>query len=252
MRSSIVWLAFAAVAALLVLTVVNGLRNAAPDRPPPAAALSGSADAANKEPTVSAAAVLPAPGFDVVTVDPHGQAVIAGHAAAGDRVLVLSDGKPIGEASADAYGQWVLVPKAPIAPGNRQLTLEAHGRDGGAVRQSQDKVALSVVAPAGAPKRSSVAVLLPGEPGAPARVLQQPRPVSSGATAPPLGGVADAGGVAAGSWLVQRGNSLWAIARRLYGEGERYTAIYAANRGQINNPDLIYPGQHFAVPKPKP
>lgn len=45
------------------------------------------------------------------------------------------------------------------------------------------------------------------------------------------------------------GNNLWRIARRIYGEGIRYTVIYQANRGQIRDPDLIYPGQVFVLPK---
>jgi nucleoid-associated protein YgaU len=49
--------------------------------------------------------------------------------------------------------------------------------------------------------------------------------------------------------FVQPGNSLWRIARRNYGKGVRYTVIYEANRDQIRNPDLIYPGQIFVVPK---
>jgi len=48
--------------------------------------------------------------------------------------------------------------------------------------------------------------------------------------------------------LVQPGNSLWRIAQRTYGAGLRYTLIYEANREQIRDPDLIYPGQVFAVP----
>ena len=52
--------------------------------------------------------------------------------------------------------------------------------------------------------------------------------------------------------VVQPGNSLWRIARRLYGQGVRYTVIYAANRAQIGNPDLIFPGQIFSVPQDAP
>ena len=52
------------------------------------------------------------------------------------------------------------------------------------------------------------------------------------------------------SIIVQPGNSLWRIARRVYGEGVQYTIIYRANKTQIDNPDLIYPGQVFQVPKP--
>lgn len=52
----------------------------------------------------------------------------------------------------------------------------------------------------------------------------------------------------AGSVIVQPGNSLWRIARRLYGSGWQYTLIYSANQDQIRDPDLIYPGQVFAIP----
>ena len=56
-----------------------------------------------------------------------------------------------------------------------------------------------------------------------------------------------------GSVVVQPGNSLWRIARQLYGEGFQYTVIYQANRDQIRDPDLIYPGQIFEVPgEPQP
>jgi len=48
--------------------------------------------------------------------------------------------------------------------------------------------------------------------------------------------------------IVQPGNSLWRIARRTLGSGMRYSTIYAANRAQILDPDLIYPGQVFSLP----
>jgi hypothetical protein len=52
-----------------------------------------------------------------------------------------------------------------------------------------------------------------------------------------------------GSVTVVRGNSLWRIARRIYGEGTMYTMIYDANTDQIKDPDLIYPGQVFSLPQ---
>jgi nucleoid-associated protein YgaU len=48
--------------------------------------------------------------------------------------------------------------------------------------------------------------------------------------------------------VVQPRQNLWRIARRFYGRGIRYTVIYQANRDQIRNPSLIYPGQVFAIP----
>lgn len=49
--------------------------------------------------------------------------------------------------------------------------------------------------------------------------------------------------------IVQPGNSLWRIARRTYGTGFQYTVIYESNAGQISDPDLIYPGQIFQLPR---
>ncbi len=50
--------------------------------------------------------------------------------------------------------------------------------------------------------------------------------------------------------VVQPGNSLWRIAKRVYGRGIRFTVIYQANRRQIRDPHLIYPGQIFVLPSP--
>lgn len=52
-----------------------------------------------------------------------------------------------------------------------------------------------------------------------------------------------------GKVIVQPGNSLWRIARRIYGKGVQYTIIYEANADQIRDPDLIYPGQIFEIPE---
>jgi nucleoid-associated protein YgaU len=51
------------------------------------------------------------------------------------------------------------------------------------------------------------------------------------------------------SYVVQPGNSLWQIARRTYGNGVRYVIIYSANLGRIRDPERIYPGQVFKLPK---
>jgi nucleoid-associated protein YgaU len=48
---------------------------------------------------------------------------------------------------------------------------------------------------------------------------------------------------------VQPGHTLWALARSTYGDGLRYVQIFEANRDRIKDPDLIYPGQVFDLPK---
>jgi hypothetical protein len=54
--------------------------------------------------------------------------------------------------------------------------------------------------------------------------------------------------LAAGHMIVQPRENLWRIARRTYGKGMQYTVIYDANRNQIRDPNLIYPGQIFSIP----
>jgi hypothetical protein len=334
----IVWLGSAA-AAVIAGAALIGWHDFAPPpaatrgspagsaKPAPDAAPAQASASDRLKPTTEPAAPATLPSFDIVTVDPKGQAVIAGRAMPGDRVRVLDGGSLIGEVTADGRGEWVLVPDGAITPGNRQLRLEATGPDGGPARRSDEVVALSVIRPTSTGgKPSALAVLLPGDANQQARVLQEPawstgvnkllsldtatfnaehHLVLSGLAAPgarvnvyadsrllgsaaadtsgkwtlasaepqpdggfqlwidqlgPDGSVAsriaapfeplDAGTLVTGdNYVVERGNSLWVIAKRLYGQGQSYTAIYSANREQIQNPSLIYPGQHFKVPK---
>ena len=51
------------------------------------------------------------------------------------------------------------------------------------------------------------------------------------------------------SIIIRRGDSLWRISRRAYGRGTRFTTIFEANRDQIRDPDRIYAGQVFRLPK---
>ncbi len=50
------------------------------------------------------------------------------------------------------------------------------------------------------------------------------------------------------SYVVARGDSLWTIARRFYGDGRFARAIYEANRDQMRRPQLLHPGQRLVLP----
>ena len=56
--------------------------------------------------------------------------------------------------------------------------------------------------------------------------------------------------LAEGQVIVQPGNSLWHIARRVLGGGTHFVLLYQNNKNRIRDPDLIYPGQVFELPKP--
>ena len=47
---------------------------------------------------------------------------------------------------------------------------------------------------------------------------------------------------------IKKGDTLWAIAERNLGAGNRYPELFEANREVIKDPDLIYPGQMIRIP----
>ena len=50
------------------------------------------------------------------------------------------------------------------------------------------------------------------------------------------------------SYTVVAGDSLSKIAKKLYGDSNKWRLIYEANRDQIKDPDMIHPGQKFKIP----
>jgi nucleoid-associated protein YgaU len=276
-----------------------------------------------------------APSFDVVRIAPDGNAVIAGRAEPGAAVSVLDGDVVIGNAVADARGEWVVLPRDRLPPGTSELSLVARSRSD--VEAHSEQVVVLVV-PSGPANPSPaeqvaderpVAILLSRESAGVSRLLQGGDP---GAGIDVAGGLSldsvsyyDSGDVeiagralpgnavaayidnraigtiavdAEGNWhlepeglvepglymlridqvdydgqvvsrletpfsladlsetevgeglvVVQPGNSLWRLARRVYGRGVRHTLIFDANREQIRDPDLIYPGQIFIMPR---
>jgi nucleoid-associated protein YgaU len=329
------------------------------------------------------------PSFDVVRVTPAGEAVIAGRAAPGSKVKIYDRKKLVGETTANGKGEWVLVPKGRLNPGDANLSISAERPDG--TSTASEKVVVLMVpkeivpskpAPQGQAARKStqpqstqpqstqpqstqpqstqpqstqpqstqpksappesaavqksapqsrqpIAVLVPRDGAGPATILQEPQPgpgvgtdslrlqvidydekgnLTLGGKGQPHAflrayldnkvlGEADVpedgkwqlrpdGPVAPGTYrlridqlvsgkvaqrielpftrsrpiselpgdtfvVVQPGNSLWRLARRSYGDGVLFSVIYQANLDQIRDPDLIYPGQVFALPTSK-
>ena len=50
------------------------------------------------------------------------------------------------------------------------------------------------------------------------------------------------------TYTVKSGDSLSKIAKQHYGDGNKWRAIFEANRDLITNPDLIHPGQVLKIP----
>ena len=68
--------------------------------------------------------------------------------------------------------------------------------------------------------------------------------VQSGSSTKP----ASAPAASSRAYPVQAGDSLSKIAKREYGDANKWNAIFEANRDKIKNPDLIHPGQVLTLP----
>jgi nucleoid-associated protein YgaU len=189
------------------------------------------------------------PGFDIARIDRTGDAVIAGRAAPGAIVELLRNGERHDRVVADPSGQFVMVPPL-LPPGSYELTLKSTQPDGKQATSTQSvAVALDEAGSSSGALNSRTAVRFDSP--ATAVANRQPPHATAAVNATPLsdGGSSSAvpvSGVA--TTIVSRGDSLWRISRANYGDGMRYSAVYKANRDQIRNPDLIYPGQILAVP----
>ncbi len=80
------------------------------------------------------------PSFDIVRIEPGGDAVIAGRSVPGATVELLRDGVIQDKATTDASGQFVMIPPR-LPPGRHELTLVAMQPDG---KQVTSKRSVSV------------------------------------------------------------------------------------------------------------
>ena len=51
------------------------------------------------------------------------------------------------------------------------------------------------------------------------------------------------------TYTVQKGDSLWKIAKHVYGNGAEWKRIHEANKDTIEDPDLIQPGWVLRIPE---
>jgi hypothetical protein len=186
------------------------------------------------------------PVFDIARIGPAGEGVIAGRAAPGATVELLLDGKVYDQAIADHSGQFVMTPPR-LPPGDYELTLRTGQQEGKQVTSKQSVALhlrpsdpsqayqLASSAPQIAEPRKFAAL---GEQRATARATPMSDRHSHSVTVAPR----------TATRVVAGGDSLWSISLAKYGNGERYSAIYDANRSQIRNPDRIFPGQRIVIP----
>ncbi|MEO1112201.1 MAG: LysM peptidoglycan-binding domain-containing protein [Pseudomonadota bacterium] len=172
--------------------------------------------AANSEPSITVEAVESEPD----------KVYVAGTGKPGSSVRVYVGEDYQGEAKVNASGRWLVQGTKNVPEGNVEVRADLIGQDGDTVdaraavtfEKEQDKqIVLTKVIATGTGSGQ-------GSQGAD---VQKALPVV----------------------IIRKGDNLWRISRRLYGDGVRYTTIYQANQDQIRDPDLIYPGQVFLTPE---
>jgi len=72
--------------------------------------------------------------------------------------------------------------------------------------------------------------------------------ITVNAAAAGQGGPAGAASAPAGSYTVQKGDTLSKISKQFYGDANKYQKIFDANRDQLKDPDKIQPGQILRIP----
>ena len=195
------------------------------------------------------AAPKPAAGAvvaEAVEIEPGGKFHVSGRARPGATVRLYLNDSFVASVTSGADGRFAVTINEGVKPGNYRVRLDEVEANSGTVRARaevpftvpENVVTGSVSAQAAASNRPNVAA-----------AQQQPQLAAANATVLP-----DAASPSTvvvpkiATTTVSRGDSLWRLSHLAYGAGTRYAVIYQANRQQIRNPNLIYPGQVFVVP----
>lgn len=161
--------------------------------------------------------------LDKVDYDEAGTIALSGSGPKGATVRLYLDNAHIGDARADQDLSWSLSPKQRAGPGRHRLRVDQIDKKGSVTARIE-----VVFEREAAPAEEEV------------KTAQATSAAANASGEDPEGPM---------TVTIQKGQTLWRIARKVYGQGARYTLIYQANTDQIRDPDKIYPGQVFALPR---
>ena len=162
----------------------------------------------------------------VEAVEIEGRTVfVAGHANGGQSVNVTANDTLLGTALISPEGRYLVQTQQPLAVGDYIIRADLMDKNG--------KVLATARVPFRREAGENISAVAPSISVQPMQEEAQAQPLEK----------------AEGSVIIRKGDNLWTISKRTYGSGTRYTTIYLANSDQIKNPDLIWPGQVFVMPK---
>lgn len=182
---------------------------------------------------------------EAVEIEPGGKFHVSGRARAGATVRLYLNDSFVAPVTAGNDGRFAVTINEGVAPGNYRVRVDELESNSTSVRARAEvpfnvpdqAVTGTVTAQAGAPKRTDIAA------------VGQPQLAAAGGSV-----ASDAGSPSTvvvpkiATTTVSRGDTLWRLSQVTYGVGTRYATIYKANKQQIRNPNLIYPGQVFVMP----
>ncbi len=203
--------------------------------------------AANKPGVSGPRAML---GITVVEADETGALYVAGKSQAGASVRLYLNDSLVASGDASTDSSWSFKIERGVVPGKYQIRVDdADPKTGKVLSRAEvtfdmpgkppasEAPAVSAATPATTPATTSTAPAAAS--GQASSTPAAPAPAKTAMVVVPSIETA----------TVVRGDSLWRISSKTYGSGFRYTEIHQANRDQIRDPDLIYPGQIFVLPK---
>jgi nucleoid-associated protein YgaU len=182
---------------------------------------------------------------EAVDLQRDGKFHVSGRARPGAAVRFYLNDSFVASVMAGADGRFAITINEGVAPGNYRIRLDDVEANSGVVR-ARAEVPFSVpdtVVTASVPaqttaSRSQDSAAAQGPQLAAAATSALPSATSPSTVVVPK----------IATTTVSRGDSLWRISQVTYGAGMRYSVIYKANKEQIRNPNMIYPGQTFVLP----
>ena len=183
--------------------------------------------------------------IEAVEMEPSGKFHVSGRARPGSDVRLYLNDSLIASVTAGPDERFAVTINEGISPGSYRVRLDELASNSGTVRARAE-------VPFNVPNTAVTASVQAIAPKRPDMVAPQHTQL---AAATPIAIPPDNGSPSAvvvpkiATTTVSRGDSLWRISRLTYGVGTRFAVVYKANREQIRNPNMIYPGQVFVLPR---
>ncbi len=197
--------------------------------------------------------------FNSLDFNDKGEIIFAGDAKVGEKVRIYINNLFVGEALADQTGRWALNKGYVMQAGENLMRFDQVDVNGEVISRRETFINMpklnqpldKVVNNASENnsnnvdiKMNSVATTTSDGANAASTIATK---VKLNQSADNVNNI-DVVEAKSGRAIIIWGDNLWNISRKLYGRGELYTTIFKANKDQIRDPNLIYPGQVFILP----